>query len=47
MVFFRVERSLEIFSRTFCRFVIEVVLHASFEYFSHTVVQHIFSNKHC
>jgi len=35
----RFARSLEIFSRTFCRFVIfEILLHAYIEYFLDTVV---------
>jgi len=43
----RVNRSVESFLRTFCRFVvIEILLHAYFEYVLNIVVLHIFSNKH-
>jgi len=43
-----VARSSENFSRTFFHFaIIEILLHAYFEYFLDTVTQHIFSNKHC
>jgi len=43
---FWVARSLEIFSRTFCCFVvIEILLHAYFEYFLDIEVEHMFSNN--